>query len=241
MAKKNTRPSLAARKSASKKAEEKKLADRKAYWEAHKKQIITYAAIALAAIVALALAIDYLYVPAHSVRDFMGNLIGAKDNAIVRELDGRYYELGTVETPAGYAPAEYGMSISNDENETHFYYKAAEEGKAVNTVYVIGVKNRSAAQMLDMVSGSFNYEEQSENKQAQIGGQDVHYFYAKGLESEDVPGVYIATMTCYIDAIKDSSVLVSLASVEGALDELPSEEEMLADAEGIFASFNITK
>ena len=241
MAKKNTRPNLQARKSASKKAEEKKLAARKAYWEAHKKQIITYAAIALAAIIALALLIDYCYVPSHSVRDFMGNLIGVKDDALIREVDGRYYEFGTVSTPAGYAPADYGAAMTTDEKETYFYYTAEEEGKAVNSVYTIGVKNRGAAEMLDMVSGSFNYEVQTENKQATIGGHDVHYFYAQGLASEENPDIFIATMTCYVDSIKDSCVLVSLAYVEGALEELPSEEAMLADTEGIFAALTISK
>lgn len=241
MAKKNSRPNLAARKSASKKAEEKKLAARKAYWEANKKQILTIGAIAVAVILVLALVIDYCYVPANTVRSFMGNLIGMKDNTIVREIDGRYYELGSIETPAGYNPAEYGMDMTNDENETYFYYEAAEEGKAVQTVYTIGVKGRSAAEMLDMVSGSFNYEVQTENKQAQIGGNDVHYFYSQGLASEENPDVFIATMTCYIDTIQDSCLLVSLASVEGALEELPSEEAMLADAEGIFAGITAAK
>jgi len=241
MAKKNTRPNLQARKSASKKAEEKKLAARKAYWEANKKQIITIGAIALAAIIALALIIDLCYVPAHSVRDFMGNLIGVKENTVIRELDGRYYEFATVKAPEGYAPAEDTLSVLSDEKETAFYYAAEDEGKAVQTVYTVGVKDRTAEQMLEMVSGSFNYEVQTENKQATIGGHDVHYFYAQGLASEENPDVFIATMTCYVDSIKDSCVLVSLASVEGALEELPTEEAMLADAEGIFASFSINK
>ena len=241
MAKKNSRPNLAARKKATKAAEEKKLAARKAYWEAHKKQILTIAGIVLAAVIALALLIDYCYVPSHSVRDFMGNLIGVKEDALIRELDGRYYEFATVSTPEGYAAVEGELGILSDENETSFSFEAEDENKAVQTVYTVGVKNRTAEEMLNMVSGSFNYEVQTENKQAQIGGHDVHYFYSQGLESEENPGVYIANMTCYVDSVKNSCVLVSLASAEGALEELPSEEAMLADAEGIFASFTIIK
>lgn len=239
MAKKNSRPNLAARKSASKKAEEKKLAARKAYWEANKKQILTIAAIAVAALLVIILAVDYFYTPGGSIRSFMGNLIDVNENALIRELDGRYYELGAMNTPEGYAPAEYGLSMTNDEKETFFYYEAQEEGKAVNSVYTIGVKNRGAAEMLEMISGSFEYEEQTENRQAVIGGHDVHYFYTKGTQSEETPDIYIATMTCYVDTLKDSCVLVSLSSKEGALDSLPSEEAMLADAEGIFASLTV--
>ena len=133
------------------------------------------------------------------------------------------------------------MSIVNDENETFFYFETTEEDRAVNSIYTIGVKSRNAAEMIELVSASFNYEEQTENKQVQLDGHDVHYFYSKGQNDDENPGVYIATMTCYVDTIKDSCVLVSLASVEGALDTLPTEEAMLAEAEDIFASFHITK
>lgn len=241
MAKKNSRPNLAARKSASKKAQEQKLASRKAFWKANKKQILIIGAIILAAIVVLAMAIDYFYVPTNTVRSFMGNLLNVKENALIREIDGRYYEFGTVDAPSGYAPADYGMSIVNDENETFFYFETTEEDRAINSIYTIGVKSRNAAEMIEPVSASFNYEEQTENKQVQLGGHDVHYFYSKGQNDDENPGVYIATMTCYVDTIKDSCVLVSLASVEGALDTLPTEEAMLAEAEDIFASFHITK
>lgn len=239
MAKKNSRPNLAARKSASKKAEEKKIARQKAYWEAHRKQILIIAGIAVAAILALALVIDFFYVPAGSIRSFMGQLLDVQENAIIRELNDRYYVLGTMETPAGYAPADYGTNMTTDENETFFYFEAEEEGKAVNSAYVIGVKNRTAQTMIDSMSIAFNYEVQTENKLAQIGGKDVHYFYSKGLQSEETPDVLIANITAYVDTIQGSSILVSLASVEGPADELPSEEEMLADAEGIFASLTL--
>ena len=241
MAKKNSRPNLAARKSASKKAEARKLAQQHAFWEANKKQIITIGSIVLAAIIALALIIDYCYVPANTVRTFMGNLVGMKDNALVREIDGLYYEFGTVETPEGYEAADFGSDMTGDENETNFYFVATDDAKVVKTVYTIGVKERDAASMIETVAGSFNYTEQSENRVAQIGGHDVHYFYAKGLQNEEVADVYIATMTCYVDTIEGSCVLFSLTSDAGALETLPTEEAMLADAEGIFASLTITK
>ena len=139
------------------------------------------------------------------------------------------------------AAVEGELGILSDENETSFSFEAEDENKAVQTVYTVGVKNRTAEEMLNMVSGSFNYEVQTENKTATIGGHEVHYFYGQGLESEESPDVFISTMTCYVDSVKDSCVLVSLASKEGALEELPSEEAMLADAEGIFASLKINQ
>lgn len=241
MAKKNSRPNLAARKKAEKAAEEKKLAARKAYWDAHKKQILTIGGIVLAAIIALCLIIDYCYVPSYAVRDFMGNLVDANENALIRELDGRYYELATFDAPEGYAPAESNMGILTDEKETYFYLETEDETKAVQTVYTIGVKDRTAADMLTMVAGSFNYEVQTENKNVTIGGHDVHYFYSQGLVSEETPDIFTASLTCYVDTIKDSCVLVSLGSKEAALEELPTEEAMLAEAEAIFAALQISK
>ena len=157
------------------------------------------------------------------------------------KLRGRYYEFATVSTPEGYAAVEGELGILSDENENSFSFEAEDENKAVQTVYTVGVKNRTAEEMLNMVSGSFNYEVQTENKTATIGGHEVHYFYGQGLESEESPDVFISTMTCYVDSVEGSCVLVSLASKEGALEELPSEEAMLADAEGIFASIKINK
>ena len=241
MAKKNSRPNYAARKSANKKAEEQKLAQRKAYWESHKKQILTLAAAVVAVIAVLALIIDFVYVPAYSVRDVMGNLVNAKENALIREIDGRYYEFGTMDTPAGYVAADYGMAMTSDENETLFYYEAAEEGKAAVSAYLIGVKERTAADMVEAISATFNYEELSELKNATIAGHDVHYFYSKGLLSETEPDIYTANITAYVDTIKDSCVLVSLASEKGALDALPTEEALLADAEAVFAALTISK
>lgn len=239
MAKKNSRPNLAARKSASKKAEELKIAQQKAFWEAHKKQILTIAAIAVAAIIVLALVIDFLYVPAYSVRDFMGGMIGAKENAILRNIDGRYYEFGTMDQPAGYEPADFGADMTSDAKETSFYYEAAEEGKAVQEVFVIGVKDRTAAAMLEAISATIAYEEQTENKVATIGGHEVHYFYSKGVQNSETPDILTANITAYVDTVKDSCVLVSLTSETGAIDTLPTEEAMLADAEGIFASLKL--
>ena len=241
MAKKNSRPNLAARKSAIKKAEDMKIARQKQYWKDNQKKILTIAAIAVVAIVVLCLAIDYLYVPANTVRSFMGNVVDASANALIREMDGRYYNMGTVNTPEGYEPADYGMDMTTDKNETFFYFETTDESKAVDSVYLIGVKDRTAEDMIKSVSAIFNYEVQGENKHATIGGQDVHYYYGVSMVNEETPDINFATLTCYIDSVNDSCILVSLSTTEGPSDTMPTEEAMLAEAEAIFTNFSINK
>lgn len=241
MAKKNSRPNLSARKSASKKAEELKIAQQKAYWEANKKKILTIAAIAVAAIVLLSIAIDYLYVPSNTIRTFMGKPIDVKENALIREMDGRYYEFGTVDQPAGYEVDTEAMNLLSDETESAFSFVAAEEGKAIKNVYVVGVEKRTAADMVSSIALTFNYEDQTETKVETIGGNEVHYFYGKSIPDSDNEDVYAASITSYIDAFEGSSVLVSLTSERGAIDELPTVEEMLAEAEAIYSCVKVAK
>lgn len=241
MAKKNSRPNLAARKSASKKAEELKIAQQKAYWKANKKKILTIAAIAVAAIVLLSIAIDYLYVPSNTIRTFMGKPIDVKENALIREMDGRYYEFGTVDQPAGYEVDTEAMNLLSDETESAFNFVAAEEGKAIKNVYVVGVEKRTAADMISSIALTFNYEDQTETKVETIGGHEVHYFYGKSIPDSDNEDVYTASITSYIDAFEGSSVLVSLTSERGAIDELPTVEEMLAEADAIYSCVKVAK
>jgi len=241
MAKKNSRPNLAARKSASKKAEELKIAQQKAYWKANKKKILTIAAIAVAAIVLLSIAIDYLYVPSNTIRTFMGKPIDVKENALIREMDGHYYEFGTVDQPAGYEVDTEAMNLLSDETESAFNFVAAEEGKAIKNVYVVGVEKRTAADMVSSIALTFNYEDQTETKVETIGGHEVHYFYGKSIPDSDNEDIYAASITSYIDAFEGSSVLVSLTSERGAIDELPTVEEMLAEADAIYSCVKVAK
>ena len=241
MAKKNSRPNLADRKSASKKAEEKKLAERKAYWDAHKKQILTIAAIVIAAIVVLSMAIDYLYVPSHTIRSFMGNLVDVPENALIREIDGEYYVFGTMQTPEGFEAAEYGVDMTADHNETFYYYETTDETKAVDNVYVIGVKERTAADMVESIAATLAYEDMGELKTATFAGHEVHYFFGKTIPNSDNMEQYVSNLICYIDSVEDSCVLVSLSTTPDALEALPTEEDMVAECEAIFSALTVNK
>ena len=241
MAKKNSRPTLAARKSASKKAEEKRLAAKKAFWEAHKKQFLTIAAIVVAVVIVLACAIDYLYVPSNTIRSFMGNLINVPENALIREMNDRYYVFGSVETPEGFEAAEYGVDMTADGNETFYYYTATDDTKAITSAYVIGVKERTADDMAASISQTLTYEDLSEIYTETIAGHEVHYFFGKTIPDANNMEQYVSNLVCYIDTVKDSCILVSMSSQPNTLDQLPTLEDMLAECEPVFAALTVNK
>ncbi len=241
MAKKNYRPTAAQRKKVADKQLAEKQAHRRAVWQKNQKQIIIGAVIAVVAIIAIALAVDYFYVPANSVRSFLGKPLGLSENAIVRCIDGKYYEFGTVEAPAGYAAADYGMDMTSEPYETFYYYETTEEGRAVNSVYVTGVENREGANMATMLVGSGLYQTITDVRTVNLAGYEVHYVYTNSPISADEGAPYFATLVMYVNSIADSCVLVTLSSAHMPQAELPTEEAMFAEAEAILSAVHIKK
>lgn len=225
------------------KQEEKKLAARRAFYKAHQKQIITGIAAAVIAIIVIVLAVDYFYTPGGSIRSFMGNLIGVKDNAVIRQIDGNYYEFATMDAPAGYAEEPYTLSNSSDSKEQHKYFVAQDETKAIQEVYVTGVKQQRGADMVKQLTttsgeGSY-YENASDPRTATIAGHEVNYFYSQTAVTSAENSDYCAMLVTYVDTIKDSSVLVSCTSADMKQEDLPGEEAMVAELEAIYAGLKL--
>ncbi len=239
MAKKNYRPTAAQRKKVADKQLAEKLAKRREIWQKHQKQIIAGAVIAVVAIIVLALAIDYFYVPAGATRTFLGSPIGLSENALVRNIENRYYEFGYVNAPEGYAAADYGMDMTSDPHETFFYFETADESRAVNNVYVSGVENRKAADMVSMLTTSGLYNTITEGKTVEIGGKEVSYVYTQSPISDEADAPYFSSLVMYVDTIADSCVLVTCSSAHMAQADLPTEEAMLAETEVIFSALTI--
>jgi len=242
MAKKNSRPTAAARK----KVEEQKLAQKQAkrlaFWQQYKKQIIIGAAAAVVAIILLVLAIDFFYMPSGSLRTFMGKPSDVSETAIVRGIGKHYYELGNMTAPEGYAPADYGMTVSSDPYENYFYFETEDETRAVNNIYVCGVEEKSGADMVAMLAGSGVYNTVSEARQAEIAGKKVDYLYATSPvydENGETTENSYAMLICYADTIRNSSVLVNCSSAQIPTEQLPTEETMLAEVEVILGNLQM--
>lgn len=238
MAKKNYRPTAAARKKVEEKRLAQKQAKRLAIWQQYKKQIIIAAVAVVAAIIVLALAIDYFYVPSGSLRTFLGKPEGIDETSVVREMNGNYYEFARMTTPEGYEVADYGMELSDDPNERYLYFETADEARAINNVYVCGVEDRTGSEMLSTLSTSGIYTNFTEPQKKTIGGVEVDCMYTcteLSDEEGNPSGEFYASLIMYADTIKDSTVLVNCSSSRVPEEELPTEEAMYAEIEAILS------
>ena len=214
---------------------------RREFYQAHKKPIITAIIAAAVAIVLLIVAIDFFWTPGGSMRVFMGKLMGAKENAIIREIkDGRFYTLANMDQPEGYAAEEYDLAATMEKGAQYRYFVDQTGEKAVTSVYVTGVKGRTSEDMINTLASNSYYEINGGAKTAEIAGHTDRYLYAQNnvntptTEDEVLPDEYFATLIAYVDTIQDSCVLVSCNSVEGIPQaELPTEEAMVAELEAI--------
>ena len=242
MPKKNYRPTASARK----KVEEQKLAQKQAkrlaIWQQYKKQIIIGAAAAVAAIILLILAIDFFYMPAGSLRTFMGKPSITDETSIVRGMNGHYFELGKMSAPEGYAPADYGVDMTQDPYENFFYFVAEDESRAINNVYVAGVEERTGAEMVASLATSGVYATCTEPREAEIAGHKVNYIYATSPtydENGQPAEESFAMLIVYADTIRNSTILLSCTSSQATPDLLPTEETLVAEAEQILAALQL--
>lgn len=228
-----------------KKEEEQKLAKQRAFYAKYRKHIIIGIAALVLVIVLGSLAWDYFYAPGGSMKIFMGNLIGAEENAIIKDLGTysapRYYTLGKMDKPEGYEDADYGITSTAVTHDQSRYMKTADTGRLIESVYVAGVANRTGAEMMEVLAANQMYAYATEARTAEIGGHPVTYIYAHGTANSDANTPYYANLVCYVDTIQNSSVLVNLVSFYGDKDTLPTEEAMLAEAEAIFPCLTVSK
>jgi len=240
MAKKHqSRPSVAARK----KVEARKEAERRAQYKQYRKPVLIGLGIVVAAVIVIVLAVDFFHVPNGSVREFMGQLIGVNETSLIRKMegDGLHYELGRMETPAGYTPEVYELfATSPDSKEQNRYFVTDDASKAIQNVYVSGVREQTSAQMLENLKaqGSY-YAMMTDPVQVQISGHDVSYIYVQSGASDTDASVMTAQLIAYVDTVQNSCVLVNCSSAKGAVETLPTAEQMVAELEPLFACLTI--
>jgi len=226
-----------------KKEEARKLAERQAKYQQNKKKIWTAVGAAALALVLIIIAVDFFYTPNGSVRMFFGKLVGVKDNAIVGQADDDlYYTYGYMNAPEGYSAEEFVIYSSNNTNQSQdFYFRAQDDSKLSRTVYVTSVEDETAADMLQTIMGYNSYDTMTEAKTATISGHDVHYMYATDTsESEETMGKFYSVLIMYLDTVHDSCILVNTNSdYMDTLEEIPTEEALLAEAEVILKNLTL--
>lgn len=228
-------------------ANKRREAKRRAFYAAHKKTIITGCIAAAIALVLIIIACDFFVTPGGSMRLFMGNLLGAEENAIIREVkDGRYYTLANMDVPEGYEPKDYDMPFANEEHAQYRYFEDTTGEKAIASVYVSGVKGQTGESMMAQLASASYFNSTGEATKADLAGHTVNYLYTQSnttmaaAEGEELPDECFASIIAYVDTIQDSCILLSCNSVEGIPQaELPTEEAMLADLEAILGCLTI--
>lgn len=221
-------------------ASKRREAKRRAFYEAHRKGVMIGCIAAAVAVVIGILAFDYFYTPGGSMRLFLGNLLGAEENAIIREVkDGRYYTLGYMDVPDGYAVEEY-ESIA-DEAHAQYRYLVDQTGeKAIHSVYVSGVKNNTGEKMVSTLAAAGYYTVTGEPGKATIGGHEVNYLYTQNAETQEEDSTYFASLIAYVDTVQGCTVLLSCNTPEGmAQEDLPDEAAMLASLEDVLPCLTI--
>ena len=56
-----------------------------------------------------------------------------------------------------------------------------------------------------------------------------------------IPSNFYSALVMYVDTVQDSCILVNCSSAYTALEEIPTEEQMLAEAEPIFACLKVAE
>lgn len=223
-----------------KKAEQAKLEKRRAYYQAHKDKIWTIVLSVVIGLAVLGFALDYFITPGGSIRMFLGKLVGVESNMIIAnngtKKAPRYYCYGTMETPEGFTVVEH--TYSNDDREKSFYYMDEEDDDLIKEIYVAGVANKTADEMLATVRESSIYVTVAEPREGVVASIPVKYLYATSTRSDNKNDEY-ANLTLYADVRQDSCVNINLCSAFFPSSQLPTEEEMLKEAEKILQYYRL--
>ena len=240
------RARAAAKKNAEKAEQRRKDRERKEFLEKNGKKIALISCVAVVAIVAVFLLCKLFVGPGGSIPNFFGTLRGVGDNWIVTNLNGskspRYYKLATFDAPEGYQ-VDPDFKISTDKLNQTVCARPVDENSGINYIYVAGVAGRDAATMMNTYAGYNLSVDEVTAQEGEVGGHPCHYAYVRvPLDEPQAEGEvqeYYSMVTLYTDTIRDSSVVLSVQSVRGQLESLPSEDVLMAEAEKAMACLQL--
>ena len=229
-------------------------AKEKAFWQAHGKKILIGTGAAVLAILVIWLGCKFFVGPGGSIPNFFGTLRNVESDWLVTNTGTtskpKYFKMGEFTAPEGYTQdPEY--TVSTDKLNQTFYFDADDQTAPVKSVYVAGVANKSAEDMINTVVGYGYAASATEAKTATIGGHDVHYAYlvygntdtATDTDLDGAPD-YVdgyPSMTMYVDSVQGSCVLMLLNGHSAPLADVATEEAMLAEAEKLLPLLTVEK
>ena len=242
------------RKNVERAKQQEQAAKRKAFLEKYRKHLIIGIPAVIVVIVAVWLICKATVGPGGSIPNFFGHLQGVQDNWIVANQGTtsapRYYKMGEYTAPEGYTmDPEY--QVSSDKLDQTMYFTADDENAVIQSIYIAGVHNRTAADMVDMAAGFSMFAGDVTRSEESIGGlTGAHWLLgtvndaeATAETEEDAPlEIGHMQMNVYVESVQDSCVLVFMNSrAQTAAAEIPSQEDFLAAAEEILKNLTVEK
>lgn len=217
----------------------------KAFFEKYSRHLII-AAIALVVIIAAAAIVSnsVYYKGSLSVKD--GKVEGYQENWLVKNMGSlskpKYYKMGEVDMPQGYK--SLGALVS-DKTEQNFFFAAEDPAAPISQYTVLVMKNSNAKADAAVNSDNTSYmNDEFTVHNAQIAGHDVHVRMGVcenyNADSEgnltDFLGYY-RILAAYVNNADNTTIKVTgLTPDYATLEEMPTEEEMIAYLEPVFAA-----
>lgn len=232
---------------------------RRDWWNRYKKPVIALVAAAAAVLLIALIVINTVWGPGFSLPVRNGAIAGLQPDWIVTNTNPRtnanygssnvdaadygsaprYYHLATLSPIAGFTRDEaYDLDARSLNQDLH--YIADDEGGVISAVYVFGIPNKTAAKHIgDLVSVMSLSEITAEIREASVAGHQstcTVFTY----KQEDGVSAYRSLCVC-IDTPRDACVLAVLNSPVLPMEQLPTDEAMLAEAERILPNLTIAQ
>lgn len=215
----------------------------KTWVKQHPGKTVGYIAIAVAAVM-LIHALVYLLLPVKPLLvGFDGKVIGREKNWLIlnaadRGDDPRYYHLADFDIPAGFKQDDYGAY--DEVGHQDFYCTAEGENDLVQDLYVSAAKNMDGATYVERLLSMSTTLNEGTPKAATIAGKDCHYVYLIFDESDTAgAGMAFSSLCVYFDTLQGSAVSAMINSPNRPQSEVPTEEQLLAEAEVLLAGLTI--
>ncbi len=240
-----------AKRKAAEKAQQEKTARRKAWWKENCRKVSFIGGVALGALLAVWLLLEYNVGMGNSIPTFFGRLVGVEDNWIVgnasdKDETARYYRMASYDAPEGYEKVEgYADTIDDNPYTVAAAYDAVDENALVRQISLASVQGRTANENMSMLTMLMTNATHTDVKQATVAGQPVEYLYVVFEDSQATAQAgtrqVFASLCMGYDTAYDASVTVMLSGQVTAEANVPSEEQLLAEAEKLLTGLEIAK
>lgn len=173
----------------------------------------------------------------------------------------RYYKLGEIGEMEGAAREK--NSMSSDENLPEYVFTLEDTAEGIDSITVTCIRNPAeqlAKYTLTSLASLSEKAELSALQSAEMGGKTVHYYFythaaeaaetdteaaeapsedAETAEAADTADAYTRTIAGYIDAPRNSSVVIHADGSGESAEACPTEEALLAALERAVATISL--